>query len=264
MLAKHSGWSTGDSGQLGLRVEARIGVATGQVVAGNPTGGQAFATGDAVNVAARLEERAHAGEVLIDEQTFRLIEGAARVEPLGALELKGKKAPVATYRLRGNVPGPTERARRLSSPLIGRQHESALLDEAYRRTIDEEACHLFTVFGAAGVGKSRLVDEFLATIRGAATVAEGRCLSYGRGITFWPAREAVKNALGLHQDEPIASAKAKIEAIVAADPDDQLITQRVLQLIGLEKPAAAREDVFWAVGVLRAACRPCAARGRLR
>ncbi len=233
--------------ELGLRVAARIGVATGQVVAGNSTGGQAFATGDAVNVAARLEECAHADEVLIDDQTFRLIEGAARVEPLGALELKGKKEPVAAYRLRGNVPGPTERARRLSSPLIGRRHESALLDEAYRRTIDEEACHLFTVLGAAGVGKSRLVDEFLATIRGQATVAEGRCLSYGRGITFWPAREAVKNALGLHQDEPIASAKAKIEAIVADDPDDRLITQRVLQLIGLEEPAAAREDVFWAV-----------------
>jgi class 3 adenylate cyclase/tetratricopeptide (TPR) repeat protein len=231
----------------GLRVATRIGLATGPVLAGNPGGGQPFATGDAVNVAARLQQCADVGDVLIDEQTLRLIEGAVRVESKGALELKGKKETVAAYRLRGVVPGPTERARRLSSPLIGREHDRVLLDEAYRRAVAEDACHLFTVLGAAGVGKSRLVDEFLATIRDTATIAQGRCLSYGRGITFWPAREAVKNALGLHQDEPVATATAKIEAVVADDGDAALITQRVLQLSGWQEPATAREDVFWAV-----------------
>jgi AAA ATPase domain len=194
-----------------------------------------------------LEQCAQEEDVLIDEQTLRLLEGAVRVEPLGALELKGRKEPVEVYRLRSVVRGPTERARRQSSPLVGRERDRVLLFETYQRAVEEEACHLFTVLGDAGVGKSRLVNEFLATIRNEATVAEGRCLSYGHGITFWPAREAVKNALGLHQDEPVGSAAAKIEAVVADDSDAELITQRVLQLSGLREPAAAREDVFWGV-----------------
>src|SRR5215207_7537083 len=169
----------------GIRIQVRTGVNTGEVVAGDAGGGgQRFATGDAVNVAKRFEEAAPAGEILLGEPTYRLVRDAVEAEPVDALELKGKKERVPAYRLLAVGSGAEGRARRLDSPMIGRERERALLRQAYERARDDRACQLFTVLGAAGVGKSRLVAEFLSELGPEATVARGRCLSYGEGITF--------------------------------------------------------------------------------
>jgi class 3 adenylate cyclase len=140
----------------GLGVDGRIGIATGEVVTGTA---ERLATGDAVNVAARLEQAASPGAVLLSEETFQLVRNGVEVDVLEPLELKGKANRVAAYRLR-SVTG--EPARGLEAPMVGREREQRLLADAWERAVSERSCHLFTVLGPAGVGKSRLVAEFLS------------------------------------------------------------------------------------------------------
>ena len=174
-----------------LGLEARIGVNTGEVVAG---AGEALVTGDAVNVASRLEQAAEPGEVLIGEATFPLVRDAVDAEPVEPLSVKGKPDAVRAYRLRGVVEGAPAFARRLDSPMVGRERELALLRQAFDLAVSERACHLFSVLGPAGVGKSRLVAELLARVGAEASVLSGRCLSYGDGITYWPLIEIFREA----------------------------------------------------------------------
>ena len=168
--------------ELGL--QGRIGVMTGEVVTGTE---ERLATGDAVNVAARLEQAAQPGEVLIGQPTLALVRDAADVEPIEPLELKGKAEPVPAYRLLRVHDAPERRHGEL---FVGRERELALLREAWERVQAEQRCELVTVVGDAGVGKSRLVAELLASIE--ATVVRGRCLPYGEGITYWPVVEVLK------------------------------------------------------------------------
>ncbi len=142
-------------GELGL--QARIGVNTGEVVAGE---GDTLVTGDAVNVAARLEQAAEAGEVLVGTETHRLVRDAVIAEPRD-VTAKGKPDPVAAFRLLEVDLSAAAIARRLDTPLIGRQRELGQLHHALERTVSENRCHLFTLLGSAGVGKSRLTSEFL-------------------------------------------------------------------------------------------------------
>ena len=167
-----------------LGIEGRIGVCSGEVVTGTE---ERLATGDAVNVAARLQQAAQPGEILLGETTLRLARDAVEAEPVEPLALKGKREPVPAWRL---VAVSTTAERRFDSPLVGRERELAALAEAWERARGGPGCELVTVVGAAGVGKSRLVAEFLAAAD--ATVVRGRCLSYGEGITYWPVVEVLK------------------------------------------------------------------------
>ena len=190
----------------GFGIAVRIGVNTGEVVAGDPDAGQALVTGDAVNVAARLEQAAKPGEILIGAGTFRLVKDAVRVEEMEALTLRGKTDRTHAYRLLDVAPGSTRVTRQLDSPMVGRDHELLLLRQAFERCLREHACHLFTVLGVAGVGKSRLVTDFTTALE-TATVLAGRCLPYGEGITFWPVSD---NSFVNHQtSKPRASTKPR-------------------------------------------------------
>ena len=173
----------------GVRIAVRTGVNTGEVVAANGSQGASFATGRALNVAARLEQAAPAGAILIGEDTYRLVRDAVEVEPIEPLELKGLTEAVAAFRLLDVLPDRPGRARRHDAPLIGRERELRLLDDALSRAVSDRACHLFTVLGTAGVGKSRLVEEFTRGLGSDTVVLRGRCLPYGEGITFWPLAE---------------------------------------------------------------------------
>jgi class 3 adenylate cyclase len=184
-----------------LGVDGRVGVATGQVVTGTE---ERLATGDAVNVAARLEQAAQPGEVLIGEETLHLTRDAVEVDEAQLLELKGKAKPVATYRLL-SVVGDAGVARRLDTPMVGREREQRLLADAWERVVSERSCHLFTILGPAGVGKSRLAAEFLGSVQDA-LVVRGRCLPYGEGITYWPVVEVVKKLDSLPSDPAAAAA----------------------------------------------------------
>src|SRR5689334_15392230 len=166
--------------ELGIALSFRTGVDTGEVVAGE---GETLVTGDAVNVAARLEQAAAPGDVLIGASTLALVRNAIVVDEAEPLDLKGKRDPVAAHRLVSVDPSADAVARRLDAPLVGRERERARLSGDFDLAVAERACHLFTLLGAAGVGKSRLVAEFIADVGDTTDVLRARCLHYGDNIT---------------------------------------------------------------------------------
>ena len=182
----------------GLGIQGRIGVNTGEVVTGTA---ERLVTGDAVNVAARFEQAAAPGEVLIGASTHELVQGAVDAEPVDPLDLKGKSEPVPAFRL---LAARAAAERRHDSLFVGRERELRLLSEAWERAVGEERCELVTVVGEPGIGKSRLVGEALASF--GARVVQGRCLPYGAGITYWPVVEVIKQLDVLPVDPAAAAA----------------------------------------------------------
>jgi tetratricopeptide (TPR) repeat protein len=203
--------------ELGIR--GRIGVNTGEVVTGTE---ERLATGDAVNVAARLEQAAEPGELLIGLGTVRLVRDAVELGEERLLELRGKSERVAAYPL---LAAAGEVSRRFDVPIVGRERERRALDDAWERVRSERACHLFTILGAAGVGKSRLTAEFLGPL-GGVPVVRGRCLSYGEGITYWPLVEVV-----LQLDKR---------------PSDPRAAAAIASLLGESTEPAAADEIAWA------------------
>jgi class 3 adenylate cyclase/tetratricopeptide (TPR) repeat protein len=195
-----------------LGIAGRIGVNTGEVVTGTE---ERLATGDAVNVAARLEQAAQPGEVLIGQETLGLVRGPAEVGAARLLELKGKAEQVPAWPLLA-VTGEVER--RFATPMVGRETELRRLSDAFQQAMHDRSCQLFTVLGSAGVGKSRLAAEFLGDIEG--RVVRGRCLSYGDGITYWPVVEILKQLGTLPEGDaarPLRSLLGESELPAAAD-----------------------------------------------
>jgi len=189
--------------ELGL--EARIGVESGEVVVG--AGESTFATGEPVNLAARLQQAAEPGSILVGPTALRLTAGRIEAEPVGALELRGLETVVA-WRAVSAVDDARD-LRSLTAPLVGRESELDLLQNTFDRAVRDGRAQLFTVYGEAGVGKSRLVREFTSITDGV-TVLAGRCLPYGEGITYWPIAEMVKSAAGITDDDPLETAKQKL------------------------------------------------------
>jgi class 3 adenylate cyclase len=225
--------------ELGL--QGRIGVMTGEVVTGTE---ERLATGDAVNVAARLEQAAQPGEVLIGQPTLALVRDAAEVEPVEPLELKGKAKPVPAYRLLRVHNAPE---RRHAARFVGRQRELALIRGAWERVQAEQRCELVTIIGDAGVGKSRLVAEVLASVK--ATVVRGRCLPYGEGITYWPVVEVLKQLNVLPPDEAAALAIRSLlgenEAATSAD-EIAWAFRKTLEHAAAERPlVVVFDDIQW-------------------
>jgi class 3 adenylate cyclase/tetratricopeptide (TPR) repeat protein len=228
---------------FGTAIEARIGVNTGEIVAGEAVTGQQVVTGDTANVAARLEQAAPAMEVLVGGSTYRLVRDAVEVEPMEPLELKGKAEPVTAYRLL-TVHGTDEGvARRTDTPMVGRETELADLRAAFSRAVQGNRCHAVTLIGDAGVGKSRLIRAFLADLGPDVRVARGRALSYGEGITFWPLAEVVRDAAGIDIDAPAQLALDKLHALV----DDADAVERVASAIGLLDRQLPLTELFWGV-----------------
>jgi class 3 adenylate cyclase/tetratricopeptide (TPR) repeat protein len=230
----------------GVTITNRTGVATGEVVAGDPSQGQAFVVGDAVNTAARLEQTAQSGEILVGETTHRLVHDAVVAEPLGAVDMKGKSRPVRAWRVLAVVPGAEGWNRRLDSPLVGREPELQLLRATFEESVGARTCKVVTVVGPAGVGKSRLTNDFVESVWAHATVARGRCLSYGEGITFWPLVEVLRDLGGIGEHDSQGDVRARIEAVVAPGSDGELVRERLSAVLGLGA-AAGIQETFWAV-----------------
>jgi class 3 adenylate cyclase/tetratricopeptide (TPR) repeat protein len=224
-----------------LGVEARIGVNTGEVVTGTE---ERIATGDAVNVAARLEQAAEPGEALLGAPTLALVRTAVEVEELEPLELKGKAKPVAAYRLLRlrQTPERSHEAR-----FVGRERELALLREAWERVQAEQGCELITLVGDPGVGKSRLVAEALAAIE--ATAFRGRCLPYGEGVTYWPVVEVLKQLDVLPSDEgAIASIRSLLGETEAQTSAEEIAWafRKTLEQAAAEQPlVVVFDDIQW-------------------
>lgn len=229
-----------------IRIQIRTGVNTGEVVVGVDLA-EILATGAPVTVAARLEQTAAPGEILIGEPTYRLVRDAIEAEEAGLLDLKGRSRPVGAWRLISVTTEALGVARRLASPIVGREAELSSLHRALDRAVEGRACQVVTVMAEAGAGKSRLAAEFTTSLEDAATVARGRCLPYGEGITFWPIAEVVKQLSGIGTQDEVREATAKIEALLVGDPDAATITDHVAAVIGLADIAYPIQETFWAI-----------------
>jgi class 3 adenylate cyclase/tetratricopeptide (TPR) repeat protein len=221
---------------VGVRIATRTGVNTGEVVAGDPAAGQRLVTGDAVNVAARLEQAAAPGEILLGGETHQRVRSAVNAEALKPLELKGKTDRIPAFRLLEVLPDVPSIERRHDTPLVGRELELTILREQFATCSAQRECRLVTVLGPPGIGKSRLVWELVAS-RGDAGFVAGRCLPYGDGITYWPLVEIVKQLAG---DD-----MGSLEALVGVD--GALIREHIAAVVGKSESAASPEETFWAV-----------------
>ncbi len=214
-------------------IQVRIGINTGEVVAASEAseGGQFLITGDAVNVAARLQQHAQPGTILVSSRTYRSTHGAIVYQPISPLTVKGKPEPLRVWQALRSVEGqaapPTQHLRGiegLPAPFIGRAPELALLDALYERVIGERRPHLMTLLGTPGVGKSRLIREWMSQLRQHVSVQdasqqaghllseqplilEGRCPPYGAGITYWPLAEILRTYGGVSEGESAQTAR---------------------------------------------------------
>jgi class 3 adenylate cyclase/tetratricopeptide (TPR) repeat protein len=215
----------GAVGVLGLDV--RIGVNTGEVVAGQ---GETLVTGDAVNVAARLEQAANPGEVLLGEATHAHVRNVVQDEPIEPLALKGKAEPVPAYRLLELLPDVPAFTRPIKAPFVGRDDELGRLEGTLADAIDSRSPQLATIVGPPGIGKSRLARELIQ--RSHARVLVGRCLSYGEGITYWPLTE-------------IASQVGDPRSALRDDSDGELAASRIAAALGSAETAASSDEIAW-------------------
>jgi class 3 adenylate cyclase/tetratricopeptide (TPR) repeat protein len=226
--------------ELGLSV--RIGLEAGEVVIEDSE--STFATGEPVNVAARLQQAAKPGEILIGPVARDLTRGSVEVEPRGDLELRGLAHAVTAWKLVCT----TEEAGRalvLAAPFIGRDEELDLLHNTWARALRDRRAHLVTMYGEPGVGKSRVVREFIAGVE-RATVLAGRCLPYGEGITYWPLAEMVKSSAGIADDDPVAEAVEKLREACGDDAVADLLGLASGLLDRFSDDSSAQE-ITWAV-----------------
>ena len=233
--------------ELGVRTTIRVGVNTGEVVASWGAGSATRVTGDAVNVAARLQQAAGSGEILLGAGTHHLVRWAIDAEPTSAIDMSGTSGRTRAFRLLAVAPGLTGHAQRFDSPLVGRERERLLLESAFESASADETCQLFTLLGPAGVGKSRLVHEFLRSIRAEAQVLRGRCPPYGERVAFWPVTETIKQAAGISDADTAAEVRDKIGLLLSADQRASEIADHVAAVIGLSEVTSSSEETFSAI-----------------
>jgi predicted ATPase/class 3 adenylate cyclase len=233
--------------RFGVEMQVRIGVNTGEVVVGDAAAGQALVVGDAVNVAARLEQAAPIGDILLGPATYALVRDHVVVETTEPLALKGRTGSVVAHRLLSIRPGSDQVGSRPDPPLVGRDRELEVLRSAFDLAVAQRSCVLVTVLGPAGIGKSRLAREFAERVGDDAIVLHGRCLPYGDGITFWPVADVVKQASGITDADARSDARAKIEAAIEGASDGALVAERVAGVTGFGNTVAGLQETFLAI-----------------
>jgi class 3 adenylate cyclase len=258
--------------EFGDRLALRIGVNTGEVVAGRPREGSSFVTGDAVNVGARLEQAAAPGEILVGERTVAATRGAFEFGALALVEGKGKPGGIPCRRLLRAVALMRPRGvSGLHRAFVGRELEVERLQAVYRGVVEGGQPHLVTILGDAGVGKTRLMRELWECLAAGSPEPlrrTGRCLSYGQGITYWPLGEVLKEHFGILDSDPAASvARAlgdhaflglTLGVTSAADLHPMVVRERLhdswVEFVGelvRERPTVLLiEDLHWAEGDL--------------
>lgn len=228
----------------GVRLAMRTGVNTGELVVSS-TG---IMVGDTMNTAARLEQAAPAGQVLVGETTWRLVRHHVAGEEVQPLELKGKSALVRAWRLLSGVPTAAEpgEAAGVEAPLVGRAAELDRLNAVLDDAIDARACRLVSIVGSPGLGKSRLATEFAALARGRAVTVQGHCEPTGEGNTFLPVAEIVREVAGIGEADAAEIVRAKLQAMNPDDPDRDRLVEATAGVLGVAQPASAQET-FWAL-----------------
>jgi class 3 adenylate cyclase/tetratricopeptide (TPR) repeat protein len=231
-------------------IAVRVGVNTGEAVTAAREDRQFMVSGDAVNVAARLQQGAEPGEVIVGPLTEQLTRKVSEYEPHEPVAAKGKPAPLVAFRAvqpRTQVPEQARGVPGLHSALVGRDRELRLLLDTFARTAEDRRPHLFTLVGSAGVGKSRLVSEAISALANSgARVVRGRCLPYGRGITYWPLIEILRQDTGItlsdERDVAIQKLDRWLGELLRDDPQRPAIRARLSVMLGFETPESVMPD----------------------
>ena len=225
----------------GIRIATRTGVNTGEVVVGGVDSAtdQRLATGDAVNVAARLEQAAAPGEVLLGAATYDVVGESVVAEAVAPVDAKGKSEPLAAWKLVAVRPDVPAFARPIGTPFAGRSQELALLGEAFEQAVEERTCELATILGTPGIGKSRLVREFLGSLETRARILVGRCVAYGDGISYFPLGEVVRELAGEDPEPELARLLAEVER-------GEVAARLISGAVGGDSPAGSPEETAWA------------------
>ena len=226
-----------------LGVEVRMGVEAGEVVVED--GDSTFATGEAVNLAARLQQAAPVGQIFVGPGAHRLAQGRIEFESVGDLELRGLPEEITVRRALCASDGHGRVMGSLEAPLVGRDTELDLLENTFERLVRNGRPHLFTIYGEPGVGKSRLAREFVASIEGA-TVLSGRCLPYGEGITYWPIAEMIKASAGITDDDPVETAQEKLLECCEDEEVADLLGLASGLLAAFETGERSQQEIAWA------------------
>jgi class 3 adenylate cyclase len=234
-------------GTWGVRLETRTGVNTGRVVTGDSGHSQGFVTGDAVNVAARLEQAAGTGEIVIGPVTRQLVGDAAEVTELAPLELKGKSDRVRAFRLDRILVEPPSQT--TETALVGREGELRALLDAFGRAWTTPSIEAIVVWGDAGIGKTRLIEEVIRRALPEWSVLRGRVPAEGEGMTFRPLAEIVEQAASIDPADPVEEALHKISRLLEGTSEAQQATARIAGTIGLSEPAEIADSV-WAFRLL--------------
>ena len=237
----------------GSTLEARCGVNTGEALVRldvDPLSGRGFLAGDAVNVAARLQAAAPPGGVAVGSLGHELTSRVVDYEELPPVAAKGKAEPVAVWLAKAPVSRMgVEIDRDQLTPFVGRELELSYLRVLFEKAVSTSSPQFALIVGEPGIGKSRLVQELLAYVDSRPEMTawrQGRCLSYGEGVSFSALAEIIKAQAGILETDDAKTLAAKLDAVVPEGADRAWLVNRLRALVGLEAPQASREENFTA------------------
>ena len=228
----------------------RAAVNTGEVLASGIVGSAGQVSGDAVNAATGLLHAAAPGAILLSGSTVDLVRSAVDVEAAGAIDSRAGPMPIAAFKLLAVAPDVRGHARRFDTPLIGRERELRQMEAALAKAAADQTCQLFSVYGPAGVGKSRLVHEFLRSVRPRVQVLRGRARPYGERGALWPIVETVRQAADINERDQNDVIRAKLEALVGEHPRAPAVVERIAASLGASEAPSTTEETAWAVRAL--------------
>jgi class 3 adenylate cyclase/tetratricopeptide (TPR) repeat protein len=231
----------------GLGLTLRAGISGGVVTMADPGDGRPIAVGEPLTLASQLRQAARPGDMLMTVATHQLVKHVVRAEAV-VLYLDGPQhPPVRALRLLELLRGAPARPRHFDSPMIGRERDHRLLTDVLERATADRTCYLSIVLGEAGIGKSRLVQEFAESVAGRATVLRGQCLWYGDGITFWPLKTVVQDGAALLDNDGPDEIHEKLVALLSGEPQAETVADQVAQVLGIIEPTGPPEQAFWSV-----------------
>jgi class 3 adenylate cyclase len=236
----------------GHPIEVRVGINTGEALVRldiTPGSGEGFLTGDAVNVGARLEAAAPPMGVVVGSLTHELTRKGIVYEALEPVAAKGKREPLEVWLAKEPVARTGAQALAWATPFVGRSVELGYLTALLDKAADSSSSQVALIVGEPGIGKSRLIAHLFAQVDVGprlVTWRQGRCLSYGEGVTFWPLAEIVRSHAGILESDHAKTVEEKLEQVLPDGDDRPWFRQRLRALLGLDAVKAEREENFTA------------------